>query len=149
VQAAGASPIAEAYAKGSNVISRWEKPSTIATAIRIGNPVSWMKALAAIRESRGMAMAVTDEEILVAKKMLASKEGLLVEAASAAPIAALNHLAPQLEAGALVVCIATGHGLKDQTDFQPSLLDAPIYQDKEQVLAALKRISAFDTEITR
>jgi threonine synthase len=149
VQAAGASPIAEAYAKGSNVISRWEKPSTIATAIRIGNPVSWMKALAAIRESRGMAMAVTDEEILVAKKMLASKEGLLVEAASAAPIAALNHLAPQLEAGALVVCIATGHGLKDQTDFQPSLLDAPIYQDKEQVLAALKRISAFDIEITR
>lgn len=144
VQAAGASPIAEAYAKGSNVVLRWEKPSTIATAISIGNPVSWMKALAAIRESDGMALAVTDEEILAARKMLASEEGLLVEAASAAPIAALSHLAPKLEADALVVCIATGHGLKDQADFRPSLLDTPVYEDKGQVLAALKRIGGLD-----
>ena len=71
IQAAGSAPIAQAIKTGSNTIVPVNKPETVATAIRIGAPVSWKKALNAIRESRGTAETVTDEEILVAQKMLA------------------------------------------------------------------------------
>ena len=81
----------------------------MATAIRIGAPINWTKAIAAIRESGGDAVTVTDREILSAQKLLAEKEGLFVEPASAAPIA---HLRKKKRRG-LVVCVATGHGLKD------------------------------------
>jgi threonine synthase len=81
----------------------------VATAIRIGAPVNWTKAIAAIRESGGDAVTVTDREILAAQKILAQKEGLFVEPASAAPVA---HLLKTKRRGR-VVCVATGHGLKD------------------------------------
>ncbi|HYB45582.1 MAG TPA: threonine synthase [Nitrososphaerales archaeon] len=113
VQAEGAAPIAEAVAKGGDV-KPWPEPNTVASAIRIGSPVSWRKALAAIKESGGTALTVSDEEILQAREELATKEGLLVEAASAAPAAALKKL--KLPARAKVVCIATGNGLKDLVD---------------------------------
>jgi len=90
------------------------EPQTIATAIRIGNPASWDKAVAAAKASEGAISAVTDREILAAYRRVA-REGLFVEPASAASVAGLLHLAAEgtLPAGAIVVCILTGHGLKD------------------------------------
>ena len=105
-QAAGAAPLV----RGEPV----KDPQTIATAIRIGNPASWGKAVAAAKESDGGILAVTDREILAAYRRVAH-EGLFAEPASAASVAGLLHLAAEgrLPAGATVVCILTGHGLKD------------------------------------
>ncbi len=105
-QAAGAAPIV----RGEPV----KDPQTIATAIRIGNPASWDKATEAAKASEGAILAVTDREILAAYRRVA-REGLFVEPASAASVAGLLHLAQEgrLHTGATVVCILTGHGLKD------------------------------------
>ena len=105
-QAQGAAPIVLGHPV--------ENPSTIATAIRIGNPASWDKAVAAATESEGAIMAVTDREILSAYKRLAH-EGMFAELASAASVAGLLHLAAEdrLPKGATAVCVLTGHGLKD------------------------------------
>jgi threonine synthase len=105
-QAAGAAPIVA----GEPV----KDPQTIATAIRIGNPASWDKAVTAARESEGAIAAVTDREILAAYRRVA-REGLFVEPASAASVAGLlhRHADGALPPGATVVCILTGHGLKD------------------------------------
>jgi len=115
IQAEGAAPIAEAIKTGSKDIKPIEKPETIATAIRIGAPVSWKKAVKAIRDSGGTAETVTDDEILDAQKTLSRLEGLFVEPASASSIAGLKKL---LENGTIdkderIVCVTTGHGLKD------------------------------------
>ncbi|MCP8308222.1 MAG: threonine synthase [archaeon] len=115
IQASGASPIVQAIKEGRDRIKPVKNPSTVATAIRIGKPASWKKAIIAIRESKGMAETVTDEEILSAQRLLARKEGLFVEPASASSIAGLKRL---IESGSIdrdeeIVCIATGHGLKD------------------------------------
>ena len=115
IQAEGAAPIAEAIKTGSKDIKPIEKPETIATAIRIGAPVSWKKAVKAIRDSGGTAETVTDDEILDAQKTLSRLEGLFVEPASASSIAGLKKL---LENGTVdederIVCVTTGHGLKD------------------------------------
>ncbi len=106
-QAAGAAPIVA----GAPV----SKPETIATAIRIGNPASWQQAEAARDESGGMIDSVTDEQILAAYRLLAAKEGLFCEPASAASVAGLlqAHERGQLDAGQTVVCTLTGNGLKD------------------------------------
>jgi threonine synthase len=106
-QAAGAAPI---------VMGRpIEKPETIATAIRIGNPASWQKATTARDESGGVIDMVTDEEILSAYHLLARKAGLFGEPASAAPLAGLLKLSKQGKdfSDSKVVCIVTGNGLKD------------------------------------
>ncbi len=105
-QAAGAAPIV----RGEPIPS----PSTIATAIRIGNPASWEPAEKAAAESGGEILAVTDREILQAYRRVA-REGLFAELASSASVAGLLHLAAEgrLDRGATVVCILTGHGLKE------------------------------------
>ncbi len=105
-QASGAAPIVEGHPI--------KDPQTIATAIRIGNPASWDKAVAAATESEGAIRAVTDREILSAYRRVAH-EGLFAEPASAASVAGLLHLHAEgtLPKGATVVCILTGHGLKD------------------------------------
>ncbi len=115
VQAVGAMPIVDAIKRGLDKFVPAEKPETIATAIRIGNPVNGPKAIRAIRASKGTAESVTDEEIIAAQKSLARLEGLGVEPASASTIAGLKKL---IERGVIgrderVVCIATGHVLKD------------------------------------
>ena len=115
IQASGSAPIAQAIKNNSEKIVPVEHPETVATAIRIGAPVSWKKAINAIRESHGTAETVTDEEILDAQKMLARIEGIFVEPASASSIAGLKKL---IKSGVIrkdekVVCITTGHGLKD------------------------------------
>ncbi len=105
-QAAGAAPIV----RGKPV----DEPSTIATAIRIGNPASWERAVAAAEESGGLIRAVTDRDILRAYRRLA-REGVFAEMASAASVAGLLQLADdgELPTGGTVVCTLTGHGLKD------------------------------------
>jgi len=115
IQAHGASPIVKAVKKGEREIERVLHPETIATAIRIGSPVNWRRALNSIYESKGYAESVSDDEIILAQRELAKKEGLFVEPASAASIAGLKKL---LEDGFIdkderIVCVATGHGLKD------------------------------------
>jgi threonine synthase len=115
IQAEGAAPIARAFKNGKREVLPVDKPETIATAIRIGAPVSWKKAMNAIRDSKGTAETVTDDEILEAQKTLARSEGLFVEPASASSIAGLKKLVGngEIDRNEVVVCIATGHGLKD------------------------------------
>ncbi|MBM3183172.1 MAG: pyridoxal-phosphate dependent enzyme, partial [Chloroflexi bacterium] len=105
-QAAGAAPIV----KGKPI----DKPKTIATAIRIGNPASWKGATTARDESGGLIDSVTDSEILHAYKLLATREGVFGEPASAASVAGLIKMVQQglKLANKRVVCI-TGTGLKD------------------------------------
>jgi threonine synthase len=102
-QAAGSAPIVH-----NRVI---DKPNTVATAIRIGNPASWQGASTALTESGGAIAAVTDEEILAAQSWLAAHEGIFVEPASAASVAGLFQLG-RPEARRIVLTV-TGHGLKD------------------------------------
>ena len=111
-QAAGAAPIVEGHI--------FEEPETIATAIRIGNPASWKQAEAARDESGGLIDKVTDDEILEAYKILAGKVGVFAEPASAASVAGILKKAkegyfPKNTSGKKkdIVCILTGHGLKD------------------------------------
>src|SRR5688572_680871 len=106
-QAAGAAPIV----RGRPV----ENPETIATAIRIGNPVSWQQALAASRESGGWFAECADEEILRVQKLLAQAEGIFCESASAIALAGLlkDLELGKVGEGSTVVCTLTGHGLKD------------------------------------
>jgi len=104
-QSAGAAPLVLGHAV--------EHPETIATAIRIGNPASWDKAIAARDASQGSFAAVTDEEILDAYRLLAAHEGVFCEPASAASVAGLLKVKEQVPSGATVVCILTGNGLKD------------------------------------
>jgi threonine synthase len=115
IQAVGSAPIANAVREGKHSIEPVANPETIATAIRIGAPVSAQKALRAIYESDGMAETVTDDEILDAQKLLARTEGIGVEPASAASIAGLIKLVENgdVDKGEQVVCIVTGHLLKD------------------------------------
>jgi threonine synthase len=102
-QAAGAAPIVAGHPI--------DEPDTIATAIRIGNPASWYGATAAASESGGGIAAVTDDQILEAYRFLAAEESVYCEPASAASVAGL--LSVGVERGQTVVCVLTGHGLKD------------------------------------
>jgi len=104
-QAAGAAPLVT----GQPV----SHPETVATAIRIGNPASWNLAIAAQSASQGRFYAVTDAEILDAYRLLAASEGIFCEPASAASVAGLLQIKDQVPAGATIVCILTGNGLKD------------------------------------
>ena len=122
IQAAGAAPMFH-----GRVV---EKPETIASAIRIGNPASWEQAQKAVDESRGAIDIVTDVEILEAQKWLATNEGIFVEPASAAPIAGLFKCCDskrnpvysfaQIPEASRIVCTVTGHGLKDPDVIKPS-----------------------------
>jgi threonine synthase len=106
-QAEGAAPIVRGHAI--------EKPETVATAIRIGNPASWEKAIAARDESGGIIDMVSDDEILAAQKIMAAEAGVFGEPASAAPLAGLIKLTKQGKkfSGKVIVCVVTGNGLKD------------------------------------
>ena len=102
-QAEGAAPLVLGH--------RVDNPETVASAIRIGNPARWEEAMAAMTESRGMVRAVSDDEILAAYRLLASREGVFCEPASAASVAGL--LKYGAEGAERVACVLTGHGLKD------------------------------------
>jgi threonine synthase len=106
-QAAGAAPLVS----GSPI----EAPETVATAIRIGRPASWETAIAARDESGGSIEAVSDEEILAAQRDIVRLEGIFCEPASAASVAGVRRLVAsgRVHRSELVVCVLTGHGLKD------------------------------------
>ncbi len=127
-QAAGAAPIVVGHPI--------EHPETVATAIRIGNPASWFGATAAASESGGGIHAVSDDEILDAYRFLATEESVFCEAASAASVAGL--LKVGVPAGSQVVCVLTGHGLKDP-DLAISQVKVPVTVDPtfEAVIGAL------------
>jgi threonine synthase len=116
-QAAGAAPIVQ----GRPV----EAPDTVATAIRIGNPASWERAVAARDESGGLIEAVTDDEILAAYRDLAREEGVFCEPSSAASVAGVRKLAQagRIAGDALVVCVLTGSGLKDPASAERSVVE--------------------------
>jgi threonine synthase len=131
-QASGAAP----FLRGHMI----DNPETVATAIRIGHPQSWDKAWDANRESGGWFDELSDDEILAAQRLLAEKEGIFCEPASAASIAgALRDIkSGRIRAGSRIVCTLTGHGLKDP--------DIAIRQNQDKVLnvpaelAAIKRV---------
>jgi len=134
-QAAGAAPIVE-----NRVI---EKPETIATAIRIGNPASWQKAVAARDESGGLIDKVTDQEILAVYQLLARTEGIFCEPASAASLAGVAKLAQAsyFPRGAKVVAVLTGHGLKDpdqaiRVSPEPRVLEPNLEEIAQAVLSS-------------
>jgi threonine synthase len=129
-QAEGAAPIVAGHPI--------DHPETIATAIRIGNPASWKQALEARDDSGGRIDAVSDAQILDAHRILAAREGIFVEPASAASVAGLLAAAQDglVPAGATVVCTVTGHGLKDPAW---ALKDA----DGEPVLPVRVPVDAF------
>jgi len=119
-QAEGAAPIVLGHPV--------KDPKTIATAIKIGNPASWKQAELARDESGGLIDKVTDDEILSAYKLLASKEGVFVEPASAASVAGILKLARKgyfKGPKARIVCVLTGHGLKDP-DRAIASVDEPV-----------------------
>ena len=131
IQAAGAAPIF--YNK---IV---EKPETIASAIRIGNPASWKQARAAIEESHGAIDVVTDEEILDAQTWLAQNEGIFVEPASAASIAGLLKCAQKIPEQSRIVCTVTGHGLKDPDVILKQMKEIkPVIAKIDNVLRALE-----------
>jgi threonine synthase len=139
VQAAQSAPMVEAIEEGWEDIERWDEVETRATAIRIGNPVNAPKALPGVRATNGTAVAVSDEEITEAQRDLAG-EGIGVEPASAASIAGVRKLRRQGEIGAdeQVVCLTTGHLLKDPDAAAEAGADPePVPGDTEGVLASL------------
>ncbi|HWO84571.1 MAG TPA: threonine synthase [Solirubrobacterales bacterium] len=135
-QAEGAAPLV----RGEPV----ERPETVASAIRIGNPARWEEAMAAFTASRGRVAAVSDEQILNAYRWLADNEGVFCEPASAASVAGLlAHGLPVVEGAArpeTVVCVLTGHGLKDP---DTALSKAPSVINCDNDLSAVER-AVFD-----
>ena len=115
IQAEGAAPIVNSLKRNLDHVEFVKNPETVATAIRIGSPVNWKKAVRAVKQSHGMVEKVSDVEILEAQRLLAQKEGIFVEPASAASIAGLIKIKERglIERDEVVVCILTGHGLKD------------------------------------
>ena len=132
-QAAGAAPLVVGHPV--------ENPETIASAIRIGNPARWEEAMDAVTASRGRIAAVEDEQILDAYRLLASREGVFCEPASAASVAGLLTHGLPVEDGEppveTVVCVLTGHGLKDP---DTALGKAPSVIGCEPELAAVEKI---------
>jgi threonine synthase len=119
------------FESGSKELVPVKKPDTVATAIRIGNPANWKKTVRAIRESGGYASVVTDEEILEAQRSLAKFEGIFAEPAGAAALAGLvkDIELGKIDKSADVVCVSTGHGLKDPDvaiaqSIQPKVIEA-------------------------
>jgi threonine synthase len=129
VQAGGANPLARMWRSGATELEPVESPETAATAIRIGNPRSWKKALRAVRDTNGFVMDVTDEEIAEAKAMI-GRDGIGCEPASATTLAALRKLTEQrkIDRDAVVVAILTGHALKDTDYILKSQLREPALQ---------------------
>jgi threonine synthase len=141
IQAAGSAPIVKAFRSGARDFVPEGSPETVATAIRIGNPVSGKKALKAIYDTGGYATDVTDDEILAAQKLLGRMEGVGVEPASAASIAGLIKLVDEgvVSRDERVVCICTGNVLKDPDTVMRSCAEIlkakPTVEDVKRAIA--------------
>lgn len=142
IQAEGSAPVVNAFRQKQENIKPVVNPETVATAIRIGDPVNAFKALRAIYRSGGLAESVSDEEIVAAQKDLARLEGIGVEPASASSVAGLKKL---LDMGVIgsdetVVCVTTGHLLKDPEEVlrmceRPFEVDATLESVKKVVFS--------------
>jgi threonine synthase len=130
-QAEGAAPLVRG--------APFEAPETVATAIRIGNPASWAGAVAARDESGGLIEAVSDTKILAMQLLIARHEGVFCEPASAAGVAGVARLARdgRLRRGETVVCILTGHGLKDPDIAVGDISAAPIPAEASAIRRAM------------
>jgi threonine synthase len=115
VQPDGCSPIVAAFQHGADEVTAVEKPFTVCTAVAAGDPVDGLKALAALRESGGCGVILSDAEILEAQQQLAHLESIFVEPAGSIPIATLPMLlmTGRIRPDEVIVCLATGNGLKD------------------------------------
>ena len=143
VQSEGASPLATAFERGLDEPVFVEKPETIATAIRIGRPINWPKAMMAVKESKGLFLKVSDREIVDAMAKLGSMEGIDAEPAGASSIAGYLKL---LEQGVVskkdkVVCVVTGHALKDPDAMLRISVNRIIVSKAEAVETILKTVS--------
>ncbi|MEM9771743.1 MAG: threonine synthase [Cyanobacteria bacterium P01_D01_bin.73] len=134
-QAAGSAPMVAGHPI--------ENPETIATAIRIGNPASYDKAIAVREASQGAFNSVTDEEILDAYKILAGEEGIFCEPASAASVAGLLKVKDEVPANSKIVCVLTGNGLKDPETAIDSSSEASYHQGLEANLETVAKVMGF------
>lgn len=141
VQAEGAAPFAHMILQNLDKLTPLDKPETVASAIRIGAPVNWSKAKAAVVESKGGVTVVSDEEIVDAQRELARLEGLFVEPASAASIAGLVKMLEQgvISRDETIVCVATGHGLKDP-DIVVRFYEEPFEVESSRVEEVVGRV---------
>jgi len=144
VQASGAAPLAMAWRRGLEEPLFLDNPETIATAIRIGRPVNWPKAMRAVRESGGLFVDVTDDEILEAQRLLARREGLAVEPASAASLAGLLRLVRDgiIDRGESVVLVLTGHGLKDPDSMMKAPAERFTARSPEEAVQIVAKLGA-------
>ena len=133
-QASGSAPLVSG--------ERVKNPETLATAIRIGNPANWQKALDVQAASGGQFNAVTDEEIISAYRKLGGNEGIFCEPASAASVAGLLKVKDQVPTGATVVCVLTGNGLKDP-DSAIKHSENQFHQGVDPELAAVAKVMGF------
>jgi threonine synthase len=133
-QAAGSAPLVS-----GSVVSH---PETLATAIRIGNPANWEKAIDVQAKSGGTYSAVTDEEILAAYQKLGGNEGIFCEPASAASVAGLLKVKDQVPEGATVVCVLTGNGLKDP-DTAIKHSNSKFHQGLDADIATVAKVMGF------
>lgn len=142
-QAAGANPFYTMLATGAPKIIPVTEPQTAATAIRIGDPVNWRKALRAIRATDGLCESVTDDQIFEAKAALA-RDGVGCEPASAASIAGIRKLVQsrQIESGADVVAVLTGHQLKDPESGLRRRSEADLNRQRLQVEPSIEKLRA-------
>ncbi len=137
VEAEGAAAVVNAFAKGSRKIEALQSANTLASAIAVPNPLDGVKALDAIYSTDGLAVAVSDQEILEAQYWLSTEEGLFVESASAATVAALIKSLAQGEKkiAGRVVCVLSGDGLKDSNVvLKAALKPATIYPDANEFM---------------
>ena len=142
VQAEGAAPIVHAF-KNHYKLTPVEKPQTVCSAIAVGNPIDAPKVFNALKESRGLAISVSDDETLKAQQELAHLEALYVEPSSATVIAALKKLVKQgkINKSDTVVCVATGAGLKDPATTLKVIADPPVITP---VLSEVERVVSSD-----
>src|SRR3989338_1740695 len=142
VQADGANPIVTSFEKKSK-LEPVNKPQTVCSAIAVGNPIDAPKVFAALQESKGQAVAVSDDETLKAQQELARLEALYVEPSSATVIAALKKLIKKglIKENDTVVCVATGAGLKDPATTLKVIAEPPII---EPVLSEVERVMDSD-----
>ena len=134
-QAAGAAPLVS----GQPVAH----PETVATAIRIGNPANWERAIETQKASQGEFNPVTDQEILAAYRILAGQEGIFCEPASAASVAGLLKVKDQVPNQATVVCVLTGNGLKDPDNAIKYSENATFHQGVEPELDIVAKVMGF------